>query len=99
VMVARGALGNPWIFGQLTGRRSGPPSDAEIVGELISTMDHAAEHFGPERANRWLRKLYPWYMERLGVTGAAADSLQRTATLEAAKELLDGLCEPLAVAA
>jgi tRNA-dihydrouridine synthase B len=99
VMVARGALGNPWIFGELTGRRSAPPSDAEIIGELLSTMDHAAEHFGPERANRWLRKLYPWYLERLGVTGAAADSLQRTATLEAAKELLEGLGEPLPLAA
>src|SRR5215208_6942734 len=66
VMVARGGLGNPWIFEELTGLRTEPPSEAEVVGELLETMERAAEHFGPERANRWLRKLYPWYLERLG---------------------------------
>ena len=27
-------------------------------------MDRAEEHLGSERAERYLRKFYPWYMER-----------------------------------
>src|SRR3954451_19583956 len=34
VMLARGALGNPWLFEQLLGRYDGDPSPAEVVEEL-----------------------------------------------------------------
>ena len=41
-------------------------------------MDRAEEHMGPERAARYLRKFYPWYLERLDADrprrdGAAAE--------------------------
>ena len=38
-MIARGALGNPWIFAELTGGRTGAPSDAEVLEELLWTME------------------------------------------------------------
>ena len=82
VMIARGALGNPWIFEELTGGRTAPPTRGEVVDELLWTMDRAAEHLGPERAARYLRKFYPWYLERLGVRGPRADAFQRTVSLD-----------------
>jgi nifR3 family TIM-barrel protein len=67
VLLARGSLGNPWIFEQLLGTRQSEPSQEEITNELLYVIDGAEEHFGVERAGRWLRKAYPWYAERLGL--------------------------------
>jgi tRNA-dihydrouridine synthase B len=90
VMIARGSLGNPWIFEHLLGTRIGPPSIAEVIAELRWVIDRAEEHLG-ERAARYLRKFYPWYLERLGMPRRANAPFQRTATLAEARELVDRL--------
>ena len=54
VLLARGALGNPWIFEELLGLREEDPSVEEIASELNWVIDSAEEHFGVERAGRWL---------------------------------------------
>jgi tRNA-dihydrouridine synthase B len=88
VMIARGALGNPWIFEELTGQRASPPTDEEIVRELLWTMDGAERHMGPRRAAHYARKFYPWYLERLGLSGREANAFQRTEGLDEARALL-----------
>ncbi len=96
VMIARGALGNPWVFEQLTGRRSEPPDRAEVAAELLWVMDRAEEHLGGERAGRYLRKFYPWYVEPLGAGPEQADELQRSADLPRARLLIASLAAPAA---
>ncbi|HEY0516245.1 MAG TPA: tRNA-dihydrouridine synthase [Solirubrobacteraceae bacterium] len=92
VMIARGALGNPWLFAQLTGARLHEPTPAEVRTELAWTLDRAVEHLGEERATRYLRKFYPWYTGRLGLDAAAArelrEALQTAETLTQARQLL-----------
>jgi tRNA-dihydrouridine synthase B len=89
VMLARGSLGNPWLFEQLLGARECEPTRTEVLDELDWTIDCAVEHLGPQRATRYLRKFYPWYVARLGLGKAHAkalgESLQRSATLEDAR--------------
>ena len=46
VMLARGSLGNPWLFEQLLGAREREPTRAEILDELDWTIERAIEHFG-----------------------------------------------------
>jgi nifR3 family TIM-barrel protein len=92
VMLARGALGNPWLFERLLGRREEDPSPEEVRAELGWTIDRAVEHLGEPRAGRYLRKFYPWYVPRLGLDHAGAralqEALQRAEGVEEARRLL-----------
>lgn len=90
VMIARGSFGYPWIFEQLLSGREEEPSGAEIAAELLWVMDRAEEHFGAERACRYLRKFYPWYLHRLGLAHAEMDVFQRIEELDRAREIVRG---------
>jgi tRNA-dihydrouridine synthase B len=91
VMLARGSLGNPWLFSALLGLRDHDrqPSGAEVLAELDWIVDRAVEHLGPIRAGRYLRKFYPWYVARLGLERPLAkelgESLQKAPTLNDAR--------------
>jgi tRNA-dihydrouridine synthase B len=98
VMIARGSFGNPWLFEELTGRRQQPPSREEIATELLWILDRAEEHLGTERAQRYLRKFYPWYTARLEASSEVVDELQRSADLPRARELIRGFAVPAPVA-
>ncbi len=98
VMIARGSFGNPWLFEELSGRRQAPPSRAEIATELLWVLDRAEEHLGAERAQRYLRKFYPWYTTRLGASPEVVDELHRSADLARARELIGACAAPAAVA-
>jgi tRNA-dihydrouridine synthase B len=88
VMIARGSLGNPWIFEELTRERIGPPEAEEVIAELLWVMDRAEEHLGPERAARYLRKFYPWYLERLEADKPTTAAFQETDDLDDARTLV-----------
>jgi tRNA-dihydrouridine synthase B len=119
VMLARGCLGNPWLFARLLDRAAtddapraatddapraatddapraatddAPPSVAEVLGELQWLMARAREHLGEQRAARYLRKFYPWYVVHLGLERRALHelqlALQQTDSLAQAWDLL-----------
>jgi len=91
VMLARGSMGNPWLFEQVLGLRDGEPTPDEILDELGWIMDRVEEHLGPVRAGRYLRKFYPWYVERLGPSKALQRALQSTDAVDDARKLLDAV--------
>jgi hypothetical protein len=56
------------MFGRLLGTYEGEPTLEEILDELEWVIASAEDHLGVERAGRYLRKFYPWYADRLGLT-------------------------------
>ena len=103
VMIARGSLGNPWLFSELLGAGEQRPSREEVLAELDWTIACAVEHLGEERATRYLRKFYPWYVDRLSLDSRTArslqSSLQSAGTLAEVGRLLDPERWPVALVA
>ena len=75
VMIARGALGNPWIFREALAAWRGEeiplqPSKDEKKAMMISHLEDLTELKGEYAAVREMRKHVGWYLK--GVPGAAA---------------------------
>jgi nifR3 family TIM-barrel protein len=67
VVIGRGCLGRPWLFGDLVEALAGRPIPASrLLGEVRAVMlDHArllADHLGEPHAMRDFRKHTGWYM-------------------------------------
>ena len=110
VMLARGALGNPWLFAELLDdpdpvapAQTHAPTREQVLTELEWTIERAVEHLGEPRATRYLRKFYPWYVPRLWLEPSAAKDLQAqlqsAATLAHVRGLLAVAGGPAALAA
>jgi tRNA-dihydrouridine synthase B len=99
VMIARGGLGNPWLFEEVLGARDAPPEPHEIVGEWLWVVDRAVEHLGEARAASYLKKFHPWYVERLAAGREAQNLLQRAVSVDEQKRVIRGLTPVLSSSA
>ena len=98
VMIGRGALGNPWIFHEISmlighDRPSLPVSNAERISVLLRHVSKICEYKGEKIGMREARKHAAWYFK--GIHGAAA--LRRQAVqLETFEDLIE-LCKQIDV--
>lgn len=95
VMIARGALGNPWIFSEviaaLEGREYTAPSAAE---RLEMAMAHAADMIARKGERIGLpeaRKHLVWYCKGLRGAAAARGELMQAQSLEGVRSVFDVL--------
>ncbi|MBJ7347812.1 MAG: tRNA-dihydrouridine synthase [Thermoleophilaceae bacterium] len=105
VLLARGSLGNPWIFQQALGTRAGEPSVAEVLEEWQWVIDRCGEHYEDGRGARYLRKFYPWYLDKLraiepelftrSAIGQINAQLQETHTLSDASAVVRSIAQPV----
>jgi len=86
VVVGRGCLGRPWLFGELADAFAGrPPRPQPTVGEVVTTMStHArllADLLGEDGGTRDFRKHIAWYFTGIPVGGHVRRSLATIRTL------------------
>jgi nifR3 family TIM-barrel protein len=67
IMVGRGALGNPWIFGEIQRAFAGkPPAPVSVEERRAALIAHIAgyrERYGERRACKEMRKHTAWYVK------------------------------------
>ena len=98
VAIARGSLGNPWIFSEIksffsNGTIPPKPDIAERVAVMKHHLELAAEHWGEKRGVGSFHKFFIWYTRGLHGLRPLRDRAFRTGTKEGLLEVIEGLVE------
>ena len=94
IMVARGAKGNPWLFGQInhyldTGEVLPGPSMAEIKAMILRHGRMLVQFKGEGVAMREMRGHMAWYTKGMPHSATLRNEINQVETLEGFVELLD----------
>ena len=104
VMIARGALGNPWIFqeacalwrgdGEFTASNDYEgfisPTDEERIRQLLHHLDLVCEDKGERVAVREMRKHVGWYIKGMRGATQIRRRINTAATVAEMKQILTG---------
>ena len=89
VMVSRGALGNPWIFEEILGRRNQPPTLAEWGDVVTRHLDyHEAFYGNTELAARLTRKHLIWYASGFPYSHRLREQINQVSSLPEARAMI-----------
>lgn len=96
IAIARGALGNPWIFTEIIRyMKDGTVIDRPDVSERIAVMkchlEMAVAHWGEARGVGLFHKFFIWYTRGLGGLRPLRDRAFRTGTKDGLIEVIDEL--------
>ncbi|UDY24855.1 tRNA dihydrouridine synthase DusB [Nocardioides sp. Kera G14] len=98
VVIGRGCLGRPWLFGDLAAAFADPQGRAAALptlGEVADVMRRHAEllcvHMGEERGCKEFRKHVAWYLKGFGTGGEMRRQLGLVKTLADLDRLLGEL--------
>jgi nifR3 family TIM-barrel protein len=96
VVIGRGCLGRPWLFGQLAAAFAGrpapePPTTDEVAAIMAEHAGLLVEWFGDHKGIREFRKHTAWYLKGYPVGGEIRGRLGRIDDLDELDELLGTL--------
>jgi len=95
-LVARGAMGNPWIFREaaalLAGEEPLPlPPVAERAETAMRQFELAAKHKGEHIACLEARKHYAWYLRGVSHSGYFKELISKATTLDDLRDITEGI--------
>jgi nifR3 family TIM-barrel protein len=102
VVVGRGCLGRPWLFGELAdaysstgpvppGRHTRHPRFGQVAAVMVEHARLLAEHLGPEIGARDFRKHTGWYLTGFPVGAAARRDLALVGSVDELEARLTGI--------
>lgn len=96
VVVGRGCLGRPWLFGQLAAAFEGrplpaPPRAQEVAAMMVRHADLLVDWFGDHKGIREFRKHTAWYLKGYPVGGQLRGRLGQVGSIEQLRELVAGI--------
>ena len=92
-MVARGALGNPWIFREIADPDAGPPDVAEFAETIRLYMADMLDCYGPIFAYVVARKTLLEFLRGRGYPGKLRASVSFLDSADALEKLLDAIAQ------
>ena len=95
IMIARGAMGNPWIFDELTaffeGKPYTPPTPEEVIAEAVHHLDLMCGFKEERFAIPEARKIMGYYVHDIRGASAVRGKLNFAETAEEMKDILYSL--------
>ena len=96
VMVARGAMGNPWIFSELveyeeTGLTKEKPTKEELRRTILRHAKLLLEYKGDYTGIREMRKHFAWYTKGMHGSARLRDEVNKVETYEGLENILTEL--------
>lgn len=92
IMVARGVMGNPWIFREIVeafnGERVQLPTNIEKIDKCIDHLKRAVHYHGEKKGVREMRKHLAWYIKGMKNCTAIKDNINRQETTEEVLQIL-----------
>ena len=99
VMVGRGGLGDPWLFGAIaSGAPSARPGLPGVIAEIQDFAVQVVALMGERRGVHYLRKFYPWYLVGERVPQSEVSNLLVIEDFDQVLERLSALAEHVPLA-
>jgi tRNA-dihydrouridine synthase B len=97
VMIGRGALGNPWIFGDIKGVVEGRPGEVRSIDDIVRMMERhvrmEVEWKGERAAIVEMRKQYRWYLRGIDDIKRYRSELSQAESLAETVSILEAIRE------
>lgn len=97
ILIGRGALGNPWLFGQIKQAMDGsdihPPTPQEVVMLALEHGRMMVDWKGEKHAVVEMRKHFAWYLKGMRGAAKARTAINHAETMSQVEDILQSFCE------